>query len=55
MTLRDRIAPLVKQGKTVAQIVAAKPTADLDAKYSNAFVKGDLITTMVATSLGAKP
>jgi cyclase len=54
INLRDRIAKLVKEGKTMDQIKAAKPTADLDAKYSNGFVKGDMITEMVAASLGAK-
>lgn len=29
---RDKIAPLVAQGKTVEEVIAAKPTADLDAK-----------------------
>jgi glyoxylase-like metal-dependent hydrolase (beta-lactamase superfamily II) len=32
--VRDRIAQLVKQGKTLAEVVAAKPTADFDAKIN---------------------
>ena len=33
VTVRDRIRPLVLQKKTVAEIQAAKPLADLDAKW----------------------
>ena len=31
-TVRDRVAKLVEQGKTLEEVVAAKPTADLDAQ-----------------------
>ncbi len=54
VAVRDRIAPLVKAGKTLSEIQAAKPTADLDAKHGQAFVSGELIVDMVARSLGAK-
>jgi cyclase len=52
--LRDRIAPLVRAGKSLEEIKGAKPTADLDAKYSNSFVTGDLVTEMFARGLGAR-
>jgi cyclase len=41
VTVRDRIAKLIKQGKSEEQIVAAKPTADFDAKWGNGFYKPD--------------
>ncbi len=34
LTARDRMAKLVKQGKSEADVVAAKPFADLDAKWA---------------------
>jgi len=33
VTVRDRIAPMVERGMTEDQVVAAKPTADLDATW----------------------
>jgi glyoxylase-like metal-dependent hydrolase (beta-lactamase superfamily II) len=32
IAMRDRIAPLVKQGKTIEEVLATKPTAEFDAK-----------------------
>jgi hypothetical protein len=32
IAIRDKVAKLVKEGKTQEQVVAAKPTADYDAK-----------------------
>jgi hypothetical protein len=34
--VRDRVRPLVDQGKTREQVLAAKPTADLDAEWRGA-------------------
>jgi cyclase len=34
MTARDRMAKLVKEGKTEDEVIAAKPFADLDAKWA---------------------
>ncbi|HUU83459.1 MAG TPA: MBL fold metallo-hydrolase [Phycisphaerae bacterium] len=36
-TVRDRVRALVDQGKTREEVVAAKPTADLDAAWARAF------------------
>ena len=36
VTVRDRVKPLVQGGKTPAEVVAARPTADLDAKWETA-------------------
>jgi cyclase len=44
--MRDRIVAMVDQGKTVAQIKAAKPTAEMDAKWGNGMVKGDAFVDM---------
>jgi len=34
-TVRGRVAALIADGATLAQVVAAKPTAEWDAKYGN--------------------
>jgi glyoxylase-like metal-dependent hydrolase (beta-lactamase superfamily II) len=36
LKVRDRISPLVRQGKTVEEVIASKPTADFDASVPNA-------------------
>ena len=38
-TVRDRITGLLNQGKSVEEILAAKPTADLDEKWGKGFLK----------------
>jgi len=50
-TLRDRIAKLKAEGKTRDQAIAAKPTADYDAKWGTGFMKGDTFTGLVYDSL----
>jgi amino acid transporter len=37
----DKVAPLVREGKTQEQVVAAKPTADFDAKVQQPGTTGD--------------
>jgi cyclase len=32
VAIRDKIAPMVSAGKTLPEVLAAKPTADYDAK-----------------------
>ncbi|HVZ23383.1 MAG TPA: MBL fold metallo-hydrolase [Vicinamibacterales bacterium] len=39
--IRDKVAALVREGKTQEQVVAAKPTADYDAKVQQAGTTGD--------------
>jgi len=41
LTIRDRVAALVAQGKTEDEVVAAKVTADLDAKIQQAGTTGE--------------
>ncbi len=50
-TLRDRIAKLKAEGKSRDEVIAAKPTADHDAKWGGGFMKGDTFTGLVYDSL----
>jgi cyclase len=50
ITLRARVVKLMAQGKTLDQIRAAKPTADLDTQWGQGFAKADgVLETMVKT------
>ena len=40
-TVRDRVQKLVRQGKTLAQVKAAKPSAEFDATWGTGFVNPD--------------
>jgi cyclase len=50
-TVRDRIAKLKAQGKSRDEVIAAKPTADLDAKWGQGFIKGDMMAGLAYDSL----
>jgi glyoxylase-like metal-dependent hydrolase (beta-lactamase superfamily II) len=50
-TLRDRIAKLKAEGKTRDAVIAAKPTAEYDAKWGQGFMKPDVWTGLVYDSL----
>jgi cyclase len=52
--VRDRVAALIKQGKTREQVIAAKPTADLDAKWATGFLKPDVFLGIVYDSMAKK-
>lgn len=45
--IRDRVAVLKKEGKSLNEIVAVKPTAAYDAKWGRGFVNGELFTKLV--------
>jgi glyoxylase-like metal-dependent hydrolase (beta-lactamase superfamily II) len=49
--VRDRIAKLKTEGKTTEEIVAAKPTADLDAKWGGGFMQPDVWVGLVVESM----
>jgi cyclase len=51
--LRSRVEALIAQGKTEAEVVAAKPTADLDPVWvpKGAFLTGDVAARMAYQSL----
>jgi hypothetical protein len=50
--IRERVAMLKKEGKSLNEIVAAKPTAAYDAKWGRGFVNGELFTKLVYKGLG---
>jgi glyoxylase-like metal-dependent hydrolase (beta-lactamase superfamily II) len=45
--IRGRISDLKKQGKSVDEIIAQKPTASFDGKYGNGFVKPEMFVGLV--------
>jgi glyoxylase-like metal-dependent hydrolase (beta-lactamase superfamily II) len=47
VTIRDRVAALKKEGKSLDEIVAAKPTAAYDNKWAGSFITGDVFTKLV--------
>lgn len=47
VTVRDRIAPLVKAGKTVKEVLAAQPTKDLDDQWGKGYFNGSQFTQFV--------
>lgn len=54
VAVRDKVRPLVAAGKTQEQIVAAKPTADFDAKWAAAGMPPDRFVTTVVEGMKAK-
>ena len=50
-TIRDRVKALIAQGKTLEQIVAAKPSAQFDATWGKGFMNPDLFVSFVHRSL----
>jgi len=55
LTARDRMAKLVKDGKSEDDVVAAKPFADLDAKWAPTELAGKNFIRVVWHSLADKP
>lgn len=51
VTVRNNVAALKQQGKSLDEIVAAKPTAAFDAKWGNFVFSGDQFTRMVYAGL----
>src|SRR6476646_32611 len=51
-TIRDRVATLKGEGKSLNEIVAAKPTAAYDAKWGTGFVNGEFFTKLVYKGVG---
>jgi cyclase len=50
-TVRDRVQKQKAAGKTLQEVVDAKPTADFDSVWGNGFVKPDFFVTLVYTTL----
>ena len=51
VTIRDRVVTLKKEGKTLEEIIAAKPSAAYDAKWAGSFINGDFFTKLVYRGL----
>jgi cyclase len=49
--VRDKVEPLVEAGKTVEEVVAARPLASLDARWGKGFFKGSHFTRIVYSGL----
>jgi glyoxylase-like metal-dependent hydrolase (beta-lactamase superfamily II) len=47
VSVRDKVSSLKKQGKSLDEVVAAKPTADYDAKWGSFVVDGNFFTRLV--------
>ena len=50
-SIRDRVKALVAQGRTLEQIIAAKPTAQWDATWGKGFLGSDVFVSSVHRSL----
>ena len=50
-TVRDRVAAALASGQSPEQVVAAKPTADLDATWATGFLKPEQFVGIVAADL----
>jgi cyclase len=50
-TVRDRVQAQKSAGKSLEEVVAAKPTADLDSDWAKGFIKGDLFVSFVYSTL----
>lgn len=53
-TVADRIRPMIKEKKSREDVVAAKPTADLDATWGNGFLKPDIWVGIVYDGMVTK-
>jgi hypothetical protein len=49
--VRSRVGKLKQQGRTLVETVAAKPTADLDAKWGQGNIAPDFFVTLVYTTI----
>ena len=50
-TARDRIHALISEGKSQEEVVAAKPTSDLDAEWGDGFMQPDRWVGIVYASM----
>jgi glyoxylase-like metal-dependent hydrolase (beta-lactamase superfamily II) len=47
VSVRDKVSALKKEGKSLEEVVAAKPTADYDAKWGGFVIDGNFFTRLV--------
>lgn len=53
--VRDAVKPLVAQGKSLAEVQAAKPSAPFDAKWGGGFMKPDRFVEIVYNDYSQQP
>jgi glyoxylase-like metal-dependent hydrolase (beta-lactamase superfamily II) len=53
--IRDRVAALKGEGKSLNEIAAANPTAAYDAKWGGFFINGEVFTKLVYKGIGKDP
>ncbi len=51
ITLRDRISQMIRDGKTLEQVIASKPTAEFDAHWANGPIRPDQYAEEIYTDL----
>lgn len=51
VTVRDRVQKLKKAGRSESDVVAARPTADLDAAWGQGFIQPEVFVSMVYKTL----
>jgi hypothetical protein len=51
-TVEDRIEPLIASHSTIAEILAAAPTADYDLEWGRGYVTGDIFIRMILAGFG---
>ena len=51
VTVRDRVKALKDGKKSLADVIAAKPTSDLDAQWGKGFTQPDAFVTLVYNTL----
>jgi glyoxylase-like metal-dependent hydrolase (beta-lactamase superfamily II) len=54
-TIRDRVKKLVAEGKSLADVQASKPSAEYDAAWGGAFIKGPQLVESIYKDLTRKP
>jgi glyoxylase-like metal-dependent hydrolase (beta-lactamase superfamily II) len=52
VSVREKVSTLKKKGKSLEEVVAAKPTADYDAKWGGFVVDGNFFTKLVYKGVG---
>jgi glyoxylase-like metal-dependent hydrolase (beta-lactamase superfamily II) len=54
MAVRDRVKKLIAEGKTVDQVIAAKPLADFDPVWGRGFMQPDVFLRIVSADLSKR-
>ncbi|HWE30131.1 MAG TPA: MBL fold metallo-hydrolase [Polyangia bacterium] len=55
VTIRDRIKKLAAAGKTLTEVQAARPTAEYDAAWGTAFIRGPQLVETIYNEVANKP